>query len=128
MGNSAGFTIIETLVALAILCLALITFYDVGRSSVRTMSHVERIEEAILLAQSKLDEMTVVRGLLAAQTSGRFDGTSYAWTISAIPLPDATHHINTVHLQNVTLTVTWREGLNELSVSVNTRHLGRGES
>lgn len=125
MRDQPGFTIIETLVALAILSTALVTFYGVGATSLRAASHIGMADGAVLLARSMLDEIASRQGLLESSSSGSLAGTPYTWAISATRLPDTVQGAGTAHLQDVTLTITWREGVRDQSVSVATRHLGR---
>lgn len=122
-----GYTILETLAALAILSVALVTFYGVGGTSVRTLGHVERVQTAMLLAQSKLDEVAGQQNVLDSRTSGRFAGTPFRWSIAAKRLPEPVTRYNAAHLQDVVLTISWQEGLNDQSITINTRHLGRSE-
>jgi len=125
MRNQSGYTIIETLVALAILSTGLVGFYSVGGTSLRATSHIARVNDAILLAQSMLDQVASQQDLLESRMNGSFAGTPYKWTMSAIRLPDTVQGEGAAHLQDVTLTITWREGVKQQSIIVPTRHLGR---
>jgi general secretion pathway protein I len=122
MMRDEGFTIIETLVALAILAVALVTLYGAAATSLRATQHVAKTDQVLLLAQSKLDEIATVKGALPPQSSGEFPGGEIHWSITTEKVQDAWP--SAALLQNVHLTLEWRDGLNNQSLSIETRHLG----
>jgi general secretion pathway protein I len=123
-----GFTLIETLIALAILSVSLVTFYGIGATSMRANSHLSKIEVALLLAHSKLDEIASRDEMLEAHTSGKFPGTDFHWDITANttqPSQHTTYNLqSSTTIQDVHLAILWREGLIDQTISVDTRHLG----
>jgi general secretion pathway protein I len=124
IGREGGFTIIETLVALAILGVALVTLYGAGANALRATQHTAKVDQAILLAQSKLDEIQADNSSLPSQSKGTFAGTGIAWQLTAQSIPSNEGFRRSRVLQSVVLDVSWHDGINEQSISVETRHMG----
>jgi len=122
--TSPGFTIVESLVALAILSIALVSFYEAGGRTLQASNHLEMVQNAALLANSKLNEVASNNSLLSPASSGLFPGTSYSWSIFARTLPTGARSSGAARLQDVTIIISWREALNQQSISIDTRHLG----
>jgi prepilin-type N-terminal cleavage/methylation domain-containing protein len=121
--SDSGYTILETLVALAILATMLVALYAAGGPSLNLIARSHAMENATLLAQSKLDELSADRDALPAESAGAFENTDFHWQIVAHNVPS---HMaaSRSRLQDVELTVTWPMGSHTQSVTVKTRHLG----
>jgi len=123
MGSDSGYTILETLVALAILATMLVALYAAGGPSLDLIAHSHAMENATLLAQSKLDELSADRGALPPESAGTFENTDVHWQVVTHIIPS---HMaaSPYRLQDVDLTVTWPVGARTQSATVKTRHLG----
>lgn len=122
MREENGFTIVEALVAIAILSIALIPLYGVGSDLLRVTTHISSNDRAILFAQSKLETLALVSTPLPWFDEGEDNG--FHWQVTAHNLNTNTPWQRQV-LQDVNLLVTWRTGGHERTLSVTTRHLGR---
>lgn len=76
--NARGFTLVEALVAFAILAVVSVAFYEAMGTGFRTFDKAAQIEEAVLAAQSQLDLIVAQRRLPDAR-QGTIDGTSLRW-------------------------------------------------
>ena len=78
----AGFTLLEVMVALAILAIGLVTVMQLFAGALR-LSRVDKgLTEAVLLAQQKMDELVLIEDLTDGyEESGEENG--YSWTARA---------------------------------------------
>ncbi len=83
MSGERGFTIAETLVALAILAVMLVALYEAMGTGFRTFDRAAEVEEAVLAAQSQLDRVVALRRLPAVR-EGAVDGTPLAWRLTVL--------------------------------------------
>jgi len=111
--GSRGFTLLEIMIALAIISIAMVSLLALANRSVRVHERLQRITEATLLAQQVMAETEVKasHGTLSKSASnGVFSepNEQYRWRIdfTGTPLPS---------VQMVTVTVLWGdEKRNEL--------------
>ncbi|MBI3353498.1 MAG: prepilin-type N-terminal cleavage/methylation domain-containing protein [Nitrospirae bacterium] len=99
-----GFTLLEIMIALAILSLSLIALLSLRNSSIRLVEHSDRITTATLLAKAKMEEMP--RSLQIGEAEGGFDGDEfkgYKWKRSVRTTPFA-------FIKEVVVVVMWDEG------------------
>jgi general secretion pathway protein I len=76
--RAQGFTLVEVVVALAVLAVSFATLYDILGSSLHRAAEVERYEQALLTAQSLLSESNTGTLLRESTASGRTpDGMSW---------------------------------------------------
>lgn len=81
----AGFSLLETLIALAILSMTLTAAYGVWNQSFRSIRAAEERLELLLLAQMKLEETSSATPLKAARLSG--EGIEGSWEAVIAPGP-----------------------------------------
>ncbi len=124
MRDDSGFTIVEALTAMAILAVALVGLYDAGADALNASNHVAKVDRAMLFAQSKLEELALIRTPLPAHDEGEIAESGFQWKLAAEEVPGSRLALETQVLQSVTLEVNWRDGLNQQSLSVEARHLG----
>jgi general secretion pathway protein I len=108
----AGFTLLEVVVAVAILALSLGAVMRIFGTGLRSLEAAERHTIATLHAQSKLDEMGIEEPLAAGETAGSFE-RGYRWRASVSPYsePDFEADAATgMTAYQVSVTVTWDEG------------------
>ena len=110
---SRGFTLLEVMIALAVISIAMISLLSLGNRSIAVHDRLQRLTVATLLAQQKMAE-TEVNSLQETSSpiaaAGVFDAphADFSWRIAFTdtPLPS---------VQMVTVTVLWGdEGQNEL--------------
>ncbi len=100
-----GFTLLEIMIALAIVSIAMISLLSLANRSIGVHDRLQRITSATLLAQHKMAETEVNSrngSLGSAETEGVFDSpySDYRWriTFAETPLPS---------IRLVTVTVLW---------------------
>ena len=125
MNTERGFTLIEALVAFAILALALVALYGAMGTSLAGLARATRTDEAILVAEARLAELAALRRLPPVP-EGAIEGTPYAWRID--PLPDPAPEPETLRFsplrgQRIKLTIHWRENGAPHQISVERRLL-----
>jgi prepilin-type N-terminal cleavage/methylation domain-containing protein len=83
---SAGFSLLEVLVAMSILAVAMSSLYQAYGAGVRGLSAMDQHLQARLLAQSVLAEQTQSRKYVPGTVKGRQG--PYAWTLTIEREPD----------------------------------------
>ena len=100
MGNSKGFTLVEIMIALAILAVGLLSLYTAQGNSLRASGNAERIQVGALLAKQKMTEkmLEIDKGLAKGsfpddktEETGEFEAPyqDYRWeyTVRAVEIP-----------------------------------------
>jgi general secretion pathway protein I len=82
MSGQRGFTLIEALIAFAILAVTLVAIYQAMGTSFRTLDRAAGVDEAVLVAQSVLDRIVAERRVprLLSGEVGR-----YRWSAEVLP-------------------------------------------
>ena len=86
--NAGGFTLIEVLVALAILSLSLAIIFSIFSVGLRGRRAAEDYEQATLLAESKLSSLGVAEPIREGESVGRFDDRFW-WKTVVTPYHEA---------------------------------------
>jgi general secretion pathway protein I len=111
-GNgSAGFTLLEALIAIVILALSLSALLQLYSTGLRGVANIDDHLRARLLAQSVMAEMSHDRRLRPGRLQGRLD--KFAWTLSITPFDEgqsAPQQPGPWTLHRLALTVTWPQG------------------
>lgn len=79
-GRQAGFTLIETLVAFAVLALILTILFGSLSQLLTGGRRAEILREALQLAQARLDGLGVVEPLVAGESAGHFEN-GFNWRL-----------------------------------------------
>lgn len=115
--RSAGFSLLELLVAMAVMGLSLAMIYQVDVGVLRGVGDQTAHQRATVLAQSLLDARDAVP---AAGWHEQGQDAGYSWSVASTPLPlpqglDA----KTPVLHEVAITVRWqgRQGPRELALT-----------
>jgi general secretion pathway protein I len=125
--RSAGFTLPEVIVALAVLSLALGVLLNAIGNGLGYSSRGERIALAESLAQSLLAEVGFLRPLAEGQRSGASaDGYSWKLTIQAFGDPTE-RQLWPAEPYSVAAQVFWGEGSQQRSYTLTTLRLGPKE-
>lgn len=119
--RSAGFTLIEVLVAFSILAVSFAVLFEVFGSALDHMGRTERERLAILLARSKLAEVGLNKPLQEGEDVGRL-GDEFDWHIVVNPgKPDSDTAVVSAH--PVRVTVHWKEGASARKLTLETLRL-----
>ncbi|MCE9521369.1 MAG: prepilin-type N-terminal cleavage/methylation domain-containing protein [Alphaproteobacteria bacterium] len=120
MTGERGFTLVETLVAFAILAVVLVALYDAMGTSFRTFHAAAEVNEAVLIAQSQLDRIVALKRL-PDETQGKVDGTPFQWRLDIRPQSEAQEKQQAnspLSAVTVRLDVTWPGRARAQSVSL----------
>ncbi len=111
VGRDNGFTLLEVMIALAIIGIALVTLIGLETRTVQLAERQQRVTQATLLAQGKMTEIEVGSQSLTGLSGneGLFESPFelYRWSLvrEATPLPG---------IEMVTVSVVWgKENRNE---------------
>lgn len=111
MTNERGFTLVEALVAFAIMAIMLVALYGALGTSLQGLARSARYEEAVLIAEGRLAELTALR-TLPQTLAGTIEGSGHAWKIETIA-PPSTELIESSQSpfrpQRIKLTINWQE-------------------
>ena len=103
-GHDRGFTLLEVMIALAIIGIALVTLLGLETRTIQLAERQQRVTQATLLAQEKMTEIEIgeqsrsVLGEREELFESPFD--LYRWSIATEPTPLPA-------IEMVTVTVTW---------------------
>lgn len=112
-----GLTLLELLVAFAIMAMSLTLLYRVMGGSARAVMNVDATQRAVVLAQSLMDlRDTVPEG--GWQDSGESAG--YRWRITSAPWDTGLSGTGIPPLYEVAIAITWAEGERERSLNLTT--------
>ncbi|AKC88050.1 type II secretion system protein XpsI [Pseudoxanthomonas suwonensis] len=112
-GCCAGFTLLEVIVAFALLALALTLLLGTLSGAARQVRHSEAISRASLHAQSLLAQAGVGEALEPGRREGTFDKGVYRWTLEIAPYADSAPvltmpvRLSSPQLRQLTLEVRW---------------------
>jgi general secretion pathway protein I len=113
-GPQNGFTLLEVMIAVAIVGIALVALLGLGNRSIEVNGRLQKITQATLLAQHRMTEIETVplsAGVELQQEEGNFDPPfeAYRWRVAYEEVP----LLAEVHM--VTVTVAWGdEARNEM--------------
>ena len=124
-GLTSGFTLLEVMIALAVLAIVLVSVYRM-HSQTLTMNTAARFHtQAPLLAQKKMAEVTTSSSGIFASDSGDFgeDFPGYSWQVSAIDVSSELLGEVADDLKRVDVTVAYLD--NQFSYRLTTYRLQR---
>jgi general secretion pathway protein I len=107
-----GFTLLEVLVALAILAIALISIFKLQGQTLRMSAKARFLTVAPHLAQAKLAEIETQDFDKIADGSGAFSGeqSDYDWNVDVEEIPTDLIADNNYHLIRINITITQTDG------------------
>lgn len=115
--SERGFTLLEVIVALAILGIGFALAMELLATGVRSAKASEDYTQAVLLARQKMAEVAVTRNLAGSADTGEFDG-GFRWTSEVQPL--AQEEELPGRLYSVRVRVSWLGRRGEKSVDLQT--------
>ncbi|MDB5407651.1 MAG: ral secretion pathway protein [Rhodospirillales bacterium] len=120
--TTAGFTLVETLVAFAIAVVLLGAIYDIYSTGIRAATVATRYGNAVSMAQSTLESLTNVP-LSPGDTADRIGIFERETTVRARPdlVPEGSQLALMPY--EIMVRVAWREGLRRRAVSLSTVRL-----
>ena len=107
--RNKGFTLLEVLIAVAIIAIALTTLLGSQSQSVSFANSAKFETMAALLAQSKISEIVIQEADSLSSDSGDFgdDYPGYAWDITVSNISLEVGDAISDYLKQIDLTVTW---------------------
>ena len=119
--NNDGFSLLEVIVALAIMAMGFVTVLQLFSGSIRSVSLSEQYLKGTTLAHSKLGELDV-NNYSVTEYEGIFpDEKNYRWQLQVSP---HTSPLNSkednIQLSDVTLNVLWEEAGKTRDIEINT--------
>ena len=116
-----GFSLLEVIVALAIMAMGFVTVLQLFSGSIRSVSMSEQYLKATTLAQSKMGELEMNN-----YRSSEFEGTfaneeNYRWQLDISPYTTSLNsEVNNIQLSEVLLRVLWRDSNKVRNVELST--------
>jgi len=111
--QQGGFTLIEVIIAFALLALALTLLLGSLSGAARQVRAADEVSHATLHAQSLLAQVGVGEPLQVGRSQGEFSGSGYRWSLEVSPYVDplrpqrATLDPSALRLLQLRLSVQW---------------------
>jgi general secretion pathway protein I len=122
--REAGFTLVEVIVALAILSVGLSTLLGVISNSLRQTANAERMAAAGSLAQSLLAEVGTERPVKPEERDGQFPN-GFRWHLKMQPYGDVKEREDwPIGVYAVSAEVEWEDGAQRRSYALTTLRFG----
>jgi len=123
-GYATGFTLIEVVVAMAILSIGITVMIELFAGSLRLVRTSGEYTKAVNYARVKMEEITVKPTINEGIEEGEFDGT-YRWQVDVKRVDVLPPRIETdfkppVELFQVKVNVLWKSGTKERSTVLET--------
>ncbi len=123
-GSAAGFTLVEVIVALAILSVGLGVLLGSISGSLRQTAQAARMAEASTLAQSLVAEVGTELPITSEERTGEFPN-GYRWHLQMLPYGSAEERQEwPVGAYVISTEVAWEEGADRRSYALTTLRLG----
>jgi general secretion pathway protein I len=129
-GDSAGFSLIETLVALVVAGLAMAAIADAFGTGLLGHRASEATATALSLAEGQIAAASTGDELAPRQSEGVF-ADRYHWRLTVAPYDDRQKGFgfeppaSALRLYRIAIAVDWREGLRQRQLGLATLRLGR---
>ncbi|MEA3360900.1 MAG: type II secretion system protein [Thermodesulfobacteriota bacterium] len=107
--ENCGFTLLEVMVAIAILSIALVAVYGSQSQSISLASEAKLNTSSALLAQAKIAEIEAEDAENLASDSGDFgeDFPNYRWDLAVSDVPSFGEQEALKHLRQIDLTISY---------------------
>ena len=117
MKRQQGFTLLELLVAFAIMALSLGMLYRASGSGARSVVDIEHYQRAVILGESLLALRDAVPEQGWNQTG---ESAGYNWRISSAPYATAITGPNVPPLHEISIVITWTDAGRQRQFVLNT--------
>jgi general secretion pathway protein I len=120
MIDQRGFTLVETLVAFAIMAVMLTALLQTAGSSLRAIDSAAHHNRAVLVAQSQLDRIMALKQIPAIK-EGRMPNSPYRWHVEEISsgkLPANVERMVATKPVFLRVSVSWKGARKEHTVSI----------
>jgi len=119
--NNDGFSLLEVIVALAIMAMGFVTVLQLFSGSIRSVSLSEQYLKGTTLAHSKMGELEV-NNYSVTEYEGIFpDEKNYRWQLQISPHTSSLNSKeNNIQLSDVTLNVLWEEAGKTRDIEIST--------
>ena len=129
--KSQGFTLLEVLVAMAILGIGLIVIIELFSGGLRLGRTSEEYTRAVGYARMKLEEVSLAKSLEEGIEEGEFD-REYRWQVEVkkvdlIPPGRETSYQPPVALYRVRIEVLWKSGIRERTTALESYRVLKAE-
>jgi general secretion pathway protein I len=112
-----GFTLLELLVAFAIMAMSLGMLYRATGAGARSVGDVERYQRAVVLAESLL----ALRDSVPAQGWNQAgESAGYRWRISSAPYPVGADNPAVPMLHEISIAISWSDADRQRQIEINT--------
>lgn len=116
-GRQGGMTLLEVLVALAIMAMALGMIYRVAGGAARSSADIVQRQQATAIAQSLLASRNAV---LPEGWNEQGQSGDFSWRAESTPWAAPVSSPETIALQQVRLTVSWTQGARPGQITLDT--------
>jgi len=116
-----GFSLLEVIVALAIMAMGFVTVLQLFSGSIRSVSMSEQYLKATTLAQSKMGELEM-KNYETPEFEGNFtDEENYSWQLDISPYPTSLNNSdNNIQVSEVLLRVLWSDANQVRNIELST--------
>jgi general secretion pathway protein I len=130
MRRARGFSLLEVLVAFAIVTLVGSVLFQIFGGALRNAGAADEYSRAALIAESKLAALGVEKPLQEGSDAGSEEDGRFNWTLTVAPYvapdtpaPDAGTPLSRRKLVQADMTVSWEAGEHPRSVTLTTLRL-----
>jgi len=122
-GRNRGFTLIEVVVALAILGVGLMVIIELFSGGLRLARASMEYTKAVNYARTKMEEMTVKPVVVEGTEEGESDDKTFRWQVGVkkvdlLSIDKSMDYKPPIELYQVKIDVFWKSGTKEKSTSV----------
>jgi len=120
-----GFTLIEIVVAMAVLGISLVLVIELFSGGLRLGRAAEEYTLAGQFARQKMEEISLNREVVEGVEEGEFEGTPYRWQVEVkkmdlLPVTMETDYRPPLDLFQIQLQIIWKSGNKERSTRIET--------